>query len=55
MENIEIFIIEYKEATDPLEKEEWVELIKSEIDKINMFIPKTFLYEKTLLLQKKTS
>ena len=54
IENIEIFIIEYKEATDPLEKEEWLELIKSEIDKINMFIPKTFEYEKSMLLQKKT-
>ena len=55
MENLELYIEEYKNTEDLIEKEEWFELIREEIKIVNAFIPKTFEYEKALLLKKKTN
>ena len=55
MENLELYIEEYKNTEDLIEKEEWFELIREEIRIVNAFIPKTFDYEKALLLKKKTN
>lgn len=55
MENLELYIEEYKNVEDIIEKEEWYELIKDEIRIVNTFIPKTFEYEKSMLLQKRVN